>query len=60
MATEAQIKANRLNACKSTGPRTAEGKATVAKNATKHGLFTQDNVVISENQAQFDALRDEL
>jgi hypothetical protein len=32
----------------------------VAKNATKHGLFTQDNVVISENQAQFDALRDEL
>ena len=60
MTTQAQILANRQNAQKSTGPRTAEGKAIVAKNATKHGLFAQDNVVIPENQAQFDALRDEM
>ena len=60
MATQAQILANRLNAQKSTGPRTAKGKATVAKNATKHGLFAGKDVVISENQAYFDALRDEM
>ena len=60
MATQAQILANRCNAAKSTGPRTAEGKAVSAQNATKHGLFAQGNVVISEKQADFDALRDEM
>ena len=29
MATEAQVRANRLNAQKSTGPRTAAGKAVI-------------------------------
>jgi hypothetical protein len=60
MATQAQILANRQNAQKSTGPRTAEGKANSAQNATKHGLFARQNVVIPENQAQFDDLRDEM
>jgi len=60
MATQAQILANRRNSEKSTGPRTAEGKATVAKNATKHGLFARMDVVISENQADFDAFRDDM
>ena len=60
MATQAQILANRRNAAKSTGPRTAEGKATVAKNATKHGLFTRYDVVISENQADFEGFRDDM
>jgi len=60
MATQAQILANRRNAQQSTGPRTAEGKSISAKNATKHGLFSQKNVVIPENQADFDALRDEM
>ena len=60
MATQAQILANRRNAQKSTGPRTAEGKAAVAKNAIKHGLFARQNVVISEDQAAFDALREEM
>jgi hypothetical protein len=32
------IAANRRNARKSTGPRTAEGKRQVAKNALKHGM----------------------
>ena len=38
MATDKQIIANRLNAEKSTGPRTAAGKGRVSKNAIKHGL----------------------
>jgi len=46
MTTESQINANRQNAQQSTGPRTDEGKAKVAQNATKHGLFSQKTVVI--------------
>ena len=38
MATAAQIEANRLNAQKSTGPKTDEGKARVRRNAVKHGM----------------------
>ena len=35
MATKAQIAANRSNARKSTGPRTAEGKARSSRNASR-------------------------
>ena len=38
MATAAQIEANRLNAQKSTGPRTDRGKARAKLNAIKHGM----------------------
>ena len=48
MATRAQIKANHKNAKKSTGPRTDEGKARVAKNALKHGLLARDTVLPGE------------
>jgi hypothetical protein len=34
----AQLRANRLNALRSSGPRTAAGKAAASRNATKHGL----------------------
>jgi len=60
MVTNAQIQANRLNAQKSTGPKTAEGKAVVAQNAVKHGLFARGNVIKCEKQADFDCFRDEL
>ena len=60
MSTEAQILANRLNAQKSTGPRTSEGKAAVSQNAVKHGLLTRQDVISSESQADFDLYRDRM
>src|SRR4030042_5428193 len=60
MSSSAQIVANRCNSKKSTGPRSVEGKEKVAQNAVKHGLFSQKNVVISENQVEFDQLEDEM
>jgi hypothetical protein len=60
MTTEAQIEANRANAQKSTGPRTPEGKATVAQNALKHGLLAKDAVVAGEDLDEFDLLRGQL
>ena len=38
MATAAQIEANRLNAQKSTGPKSSDGKTRVRCNAIKHGM----------------------
>ncbi len=60
MATEAQILANRLNAQKSTGPRTPEGKAAVAQNAVKHRLSGRLDVIKGEDQAEFDLHREAL
>ena len=54
MATEAQILANRRNALKSTGPRTHEGRAAISQNAVKHGLMAHQDVICSENRAEFD------
>jgi len=38
MASKRQIEANRANAKRSTGPRTAAGKATSSQNARRHSL----------------------
>jgi hypothetical protein len=40
MASERQLAANRANARKSTGPRSASGKKRASRNALKHGLNT--------------------
>jgi len=45
MTTEKQILANQQNALLSTGATTAEGKAIVARNAVKHGIFTKDLII---------------
>ncbi len=51
MATEKQIEANRLNALKSTGPRTEEGRAVSRLNAIKHGL-TGHLLVMTDDERQ--------
>ncbi len=60
MASEAQVLANRRNAQKSTGPRTEEGKAVAAQNAVKHGLLARDDVIKTEDQGDFDRMREEV
>lgn len=39
MVSSRQIEANRHNAMRSTGPKTARGRATSSKNSRKHGLY---------------------
>ncbi|HSV98536.1 MAG TPA: hypothetical protein VLI39_00075, partial [Sedimentisphaerales bacterium] len=58
MASVAQIQANRSNAQKSTGPRTAQGKAVASQNAVKHGLLAEQVVIRGEDAAQFDLYRE--
>ncbi len=56
--TEKELAARRANARKSTGPRTAEGKARSSQNARRHGLFAQTALLDSESPEDFVALRD--
>ena len=51
MTSQAKIDANKRNAAKSTGPRTAEGKDEVRFNAVTHGL-TAAAVVLPHEDAQ--------
>ena len=51
MTSEAKIAANRRNAQRSTGPRTAVAKARVRRNALRHGLAAivlDDPTVVTE------------
>ena len=57
MATEKQIAANRANAPRSTGPRTAEGKARSAENSLVHGLTAQQVVISIEDRCAYEELR---
>ena len=55
--SQKQIEANRSNAAGSTGPRTAEGKARSSANALKHGLFSSQTVLSSEDRQVFGEFR---
>src|SRR6195256_5847565 len=58
MASEKQIAANRLNAQKSTGPKTPEGRAAVRLNGVTHGLNAKTLVLKGESESDFTALLD--
>jgi hypothetical protein len=64
MITKKQIKANKQNALVSTGPVTAEGKAIVAQNAVKHGIFVKDLIITAgdgkEDEQEYRELLDGL
>ena len=60
MSTDKQIAANQLNAQKSTGPKTPEGRAAVRLNGLKHGLTASTLVLKGENQSEFDELLDSI
>jgi hypothetical protein len=57
MASKAQLKANKANASKSTGPRTDTGKASSSRNALTHGLTVEHHFLVGEDPTQFEQLR---
>ncbi len=58
--SEARVRANRLNAQASTGPRTAEGKAASRANSYRHGLSGSGVVAAEGDRAAAERLADEL
>jgi hypothetical protein len=56
MASLSQIEANRRNSQKSTGPRTASGKAASSQNACQTGLYAEAPIVEFEDPAALEAL----
>jgi hypothetical protein len=59
MPTAKQIAANRLNAQKCCGPRTAAGRVRASQNALKTGLYAKSEVTAFENQTDLDQLKTE-
>jgi hypothetical protein len=57
VTTLAKIEANQRNAALSTGPRTVEGRAVVARNATRHGIFSSVPVIPGESPDLWEAHR---
>ena len=60
MSSDAQFKANRKNALRSTGPRSKWGKIKASQNAFKHGLTAKKFVINYENKDYFDIYSDRL
>jgi hypothetical protein len=57
MVTSAQLKANRQNACKSTGPKSEKGKNMARQNSLKHGLLSQNLIIKDEQKKDLDHFR---
>src|SRR5215831_19898587 len=55
MSSLKQIEANRLNALKSTGPRTDVGKQRSRCNAVRHGLTAETVIVNLEDRQDYEA-----
>jgi hypothetical protein len=60
MVSEKQLEANRRNAQKSTGPKTAEGKSNSSRNNLRHGLTGQISLLPTEDREAHDAFCNEL
>ena len=56
MPTQAQLNAKRLNAQKSTGPTSPEGKAASSLNALKSGIDAWSHIIPGEDPAELEAL----
>ena len=56
MTSDKQAAANRHNAAKSTGPKTAKGKQIARMNALKHGFQAENVVIPGEDPKEFEAL----
>lgn len=57
MISQKQVEANRRNALESTGPKSREGKARVARNALRHGLLSEDVLMEGERHSELNAFR---
>ena len=57
MTSQKKTIANRLNAKKSTGPKTVLGKRRSSLNSITHGLTCEKNVSIGENKREFEELK---
>jgi hypothetical protein len=53
MVSRKQLEANKTNALRSTGPKTASGKAKSRGNAWKHGLTAKSFMIGEERPSQF-------
>jgi len=60
MSSKKKIRANRLNALKSTGPKSVSGKQIVSGNALSHGLTAEKHVIIGESIEEFNTLKDSM
>jgi len=60
MTSPARVAANRLNAQRSTGPRTVDGKAASSRNAVKHGLLSHQPLLADEDPDEYQELHERL
>lgn len=60
MISQRQLEANRMNAQKSSGPVTLQGKEASSRNALTHGLSARQLLLEGEDPNLFDALRGRL
>jgi hypothetical protein len=55
-----KLQANRANAAKSTGPKTADGKAKSSQNRLCHGFYSKQLLLPGEDPRELEQLRQEL
>lgn len=58
MTSTRKVAANKMNAARSTGPKTAAGKAIARLNATSHGLRAASPVVPGEDPSTWEVFRE--